>query len=90
MLSEVYHIHTKVYSQKSSVHTHMSSGYSVRAKKKMIRPIKSHVGGVLVWRPNFRLFLVLVGCSGLAMRIASQKFNAKVHTVRLKENDFLP
>ena len=33
---------------------------------------------------------MLVGCSGLAMRIASQKFNAKVHTVRLKENDFLP
>ena len=59
-------------------------------KKKMIRPIKSHVGGVWVWRPNFLLFLVLVGCSGLAMRIASQKFNAKVHTVRLKENEFLP
>ena len=34
VLSEVYYIHTKVYSQKSSVHTHMSSGYPVRAKKK--------------------------------------------------------
>ena len=38
--------------------------------------------------PKFPPFLVLVGCSGLAMRIASQKFNAKVHTVRLKENNF--
>ena len=40
--------------------------------------------------PKFPPFLALVGCSGLAMRVASQKFNAKVHTVRLKENEILP
>ena len=90
MLSEVYYIHTKVYSQKSSVHTHMSSGYSIRAKKKNDTSNQIPRRRCVSLAPKFPPFLVLEGCSGLAMRIASQKFNAKVHTVRLKENDFLP
>ena len=73
----------------------------------MTRPIKSHAGGVRVWRPNLRLFMALVGWARYAnclseiqressnwetkgeLRIASQKFNAKFQTGRLKENEFL-
>ena len=39
--------------------------------------------------PKFTPFLALVGCSGLTMRVTLQKFNAKVRTVRLEENERL-